>query len=102
MGAQRETGRAATISSSQVVVKAIFDRWTTRLIDLLSDFNNGVRIRLRDAGPPAYSATLALLKKLELSLSDWSGWRRGSESNRRIKVLQTSPLPLGYRALSLN
>src|ERR1700691_1472079 len=29
------------------------------------------------------------------------GWRRGPESNRRIKVLQTSPLPLGYRALSL-
>ena len=28
-------------------------------------------------------------------------WRRGSESNRRIKVLQTSPLPLGYRALPL-
>src|SRR5208282_5816361 len=27
-------------------------------------------------------------------------WRRGSESNRRIKVLQTSPLPLGYRARS--
>ena len=26
-------------------------------------------------------------------------WRRGAESNRRIKVLQTSPLPLGYRAL---
>jgi hypothetical protein len=26
-------------------------------------------------------------------------WRRGSESNRRIKVLQTSALPLGYRAL---
>ena len=31
-----------------------------------------------------------------------SNWRRGSESNRRIKVLQTSPLPLGYRALMLN
>ena len=32
---------------------------------------------------------------------EYSGieWRRGSESNRRIKVLQTSPLPLGYRAL---
>ncbi len=29
-------------------------------------------------------------------------WRRGSESNRRIKVLQTSPLPLGYRALVPN
>lgn len=26
-------------------------------------------------------------------------WRRGSESNRRMKVLQTSPLPLGYRAV---
>ena len=26
------------------------------------------------------------------------GWRRGSESNRRIKVLQTFALPLGYRA----
>ena len=25
-------------------------------------------------------------------------WRRGPGSNRRIKVLQTSPLPLGYRA----
>src|SRR4051812_44113341 len=29
----------------------------------------------------------------------WEIWRRGSGSNRRIKVLQTSPLPLGYRAL---
>ena len=28
-----------------------------------------------------------------------SRWRRGWESNPRIKVLQTSPLPLGYRAL---
>ena len=25
-------------------------------------------------------------------------WRRGAGSNRRIKVLQTSALPLGYRA----
>jgi hypothetical protein len=29
-------------------------------------------------------------------------WRRGSGSNRRIKVLQTSPLPLGYRAPGLH
>jgi hypothetical protein len=28
-------------------------------------------------------------------------WRRGWESNPRIKVLQTSPLPLGYRASAL-
>jgi hypothetical protein len=28
-------------------------------------------------------------------------WRRGAGSNRRIKVLQTSALPLGYRAASL-
>ena len=32
----------------------------------------------------------------------WTNWRRGSESNRRIKVLQTSPLPLGYRARSVH
>src|SRR5580658_4996265 len=31
-------------------------------------------------------------------LSDLVPWRRGWESNPRIKVLQTSPLPLGYRA----
>src|SRR3984957_10251469 len=31
-------------------------------------------------------------------LEELKDWRRGSESNRRIKVLQTSPLPLGYRA----
>ncbi len=31
----------------------------------------------------------------------YGGWRRGSESNRRIKVLQTSPLPLGYRAIKI-
>src|SRR5262249_4448810 len=33
-----------------------------------------------------------------LERSDRIIWRRGSEWNRRIKVLQTSPLPLGYRA----
>ena len=27
-------------------------------------------------------------------------WRRGWESNPRVKVLQTSPLPLGYRAIN--
>ena len=36
-----------------------------------------------------------------LSADCWFFWRRGPESNRRIKVLQTSPLPLGYRALNL-
>jgi hypothetical protein len=33
-----------------------------------------------------------------LALSAAICWRRGWESNPRIKVLQTSPLPLGYRA----
>jgi len=28
-------------------------------------------------------------------------WRRGGESNPRIKVLQTSALPLGYRAFEV-
>ena len=40
--------------------------------------------------------TVALSGKYEEKI-----WRRGSESNRRIKVLQTSPLPLGYRAPDL-
>ncbi len=31
-------------------------------------------------------------------LGSLGNWRRGPGSNRRIKVLQTSPLPLGYRA----
>src|SRR6201993_2688655 len=35
---------------------------------------------------------------LDLIPSLFKEWRRGAESNRRIKVLQTSPLPLGYRA----
>ncbi len=34
----------------------------------------------------------------ENTLSFTSFWRRGAGSNRRIKVLQTSALPLGYRA----
>ena len=33
-------------------------------------------------------------------LSEKGSWRRGSGSNRRIKVLQTFALPLGYRALA--
>jgi hypothetical protein len=38
------------------------------------------------------------LSKMGLPATAREDWRRGSESNRRIKVLQTSPLPLGYRA----
>jgi hypothetical protein len=37
-------------------------------------------------------------KLLILFAKHWMDWRRGWESNPRIKVLQTSPLPLGYRA----
>ena len=44
----------------------------------------------------AVENTPILLKLLILLRKDW---RRGPGSNRRIKVLQTSPLPLGYRAL---
>ena len=35
---------------------------------------------------------------LHVLISKEVKWRRGAESNRRIKVLQTSALPLGYRA----
>jgi hypothetical protein len=37
-------------------------------------------------------------EQLNTLITGRKDWRRGSESNRRIKVLQTSPLPLGYRA----
>src|SRR5580693_1478889 len=36
----------------------------------------------------------------KFKMSRKENWRRGPGSNRRIKVLQTSPLPLGYRALA--
>jgi hypothetical protein len=39
-----------------------------------------------------------MLGLMTMQIQKRKGWRRGSESNRRIKVLQTSPLPLGYRA----
>jgi hypothetical protein len=45
--------------------------------------------------------TLAALlghSKIQMGAKSLILWRRGSGSNRRIKVLQTSPLPLGYRA----
>ena len=44
------------------------------------------------------SATVRVSVISSVIASAWKNWRRGSESNRRIKVLQTSPLPLGYRA----
>src|SRR5580692_2357300 len=50
---------------------------------------------LRGDGPPS--------PRLRRTLFFWipkEKWRRGPESNRRIEVLQTSALPLGYRALS--
>ncbi len=55
-----------------------------------------------------YSDQSESLKKLQTNrtagdgsyvlTNDRGDWRRGGESNSRIKVLQTSPLPLGYRA----
>jgi hypothetical protein len=41
------------------------------------------------------------IRKGSKRLKNWlTCWRRGAGSNRRIKVLQTSALPLGYRAAS--
>ena len=45
-------------------------------------------------------ATLTLGSMGSVESKLLKGWRRGPGSNRRIKVLQTSPLPLGYRALA--
>ena len=40
----------------------------------------------------------ATISKTQVSEITGFCWRRGAGSNRRIKVLQTSALPLGYRA----
>ena len=42
---------------------------------------------------------LITLESRRVSLGRSKEWRRRSESNRWIKVLQTSALPLGYAAL---
>jgi hypothetical protein len=55
---------------------------------------NPVRLRVNLMTPMLISGPKRRLEGIQTR-----GWRRGSESNRRIKVLQTSPLPLGYRAL---
>jgi hypothetical protein len=62
----------------------------------------GLTLQFRDSG------SMSLLREAERSDDGNSSgkcderkaafWRRGAESNRRIEVLQTSALPLGYRA----
>lgn len=37
---------------------------------------------------------------ISIDLATWYKWRCGAESNRRIGVLQTPALPLGYRTQS--
>ena len=59
-------------------------RWSERLV------NATTRYSFR------YSGHTSAHTKFALSFLEC--WRRGWESNPRIKVLQTSPLPLGYRA----
>lgn len=44
----------------------------------------------QEAGRPGWDALLVL------------NWRRGSELNRRMGLLQSPALPLGYRALILD
>jgi hypothetical protein len=47
---------------------------------------------------PTKLPTAAISLSGEFKVSCRENWRRGPGSNRGIKVLQTSPLPLGYRA----
>jgi hypothetical protein len=57
------------------------------LVDCSSKGAVNITFPLKRKGSPIWRASKLLIL-----------WRRGSGSNRRIKVLQTSPLPLGYRA----
>ena len=52
--------------------------------------------------PPALLVKAVGAKRKPSSIDEGSFARRQSESNRCIVVLQTSPLPLGYDALSGN
>src|SRR6185312_3988004 len=50
----------------------------------------------------AVSLVIGAVFSIMIASASWRclgfSWRRGSGSNRRIKVLQTFALPLGYRA----
>ena len=46
-----------------------------------------------------FETLAALLKFRVLTKPNRKGWRRGSESNRRIRLLQSPALPLGYPAV---
>ena len=48
--------------------------------------------------PPIPPCLLAINGGPSVARHAFSDWRRGPELNRRIEVLQTSALPLGYRA----
>ena len=51
------------------------------------------------AGLLTVSLTVAVPPGVSPSFSAHYGWRRGSESNRRIRLLQSPALPLGYPAI---
>jgi hypothetical protein len=62
-------------------------------------FNGPAKTRLAQVGIDLATRAAILGHSSVRNYMQGSTWRRGGESNSRIKVLQTSPLPLGYRAL---
>ena len=56
--------------------------------------HRGQAVNRKTRGEGAVTEMTIIISRLRLSC-----WRRGSESNRRIRVLQTLALPLGYRAV---
>jgi hypothetical protein len=56
-------------------------------------FHRETAVNTKNRSEPAVTKMMIEFSRLRLSC-----WRRGSGSNRRIRVLQTLALPLGYRA----
>ena len=66
-----------------------------RGVQVGEDFGGGLRVRYLHAAFPMWKKRLAAPGTLN------GNWRRGSGSNRCIRILQTLALPLGYRAIQV-
>ena len=74
----------------------IFVRWLHRFCpSSAGPFHRKTAVNSKIRGERAVAEMTLEISRLRLDC-----WRRGSESNRRIRVLQTLALPLGYRASS--
>jgi len=58
-------------------------------------------MKLRIAGDDAKEKPHRLIGIRQNHEAHYRGWRRGTESNRRMGLLQSPALPLGYPAITI-